>query len=360
MAATTIECSIVDYASLGDLQSVKRLLLADDEIEDESERRGGANMTDKYGDTGLHGAAAKNKTKVMQYLFSSRSEVNVNAQNQTGSTPLHKAALNNNLSAIRMLLEHGADAALENKAGMTAESLAMTKQAKKLFVSNDDMVECVLVVPESMVGLIVGRQFAKLKDLQLSSGATIDLPSNSSRNGRRRRKSAQNESSGNKGASNAASATTTTTAAASSATAAAAKTVNVKISGRQEAVDKARKAIMNIVRPESEQLSLDGHDPTSLSKDSGNDDWKCAVRLPIKKELHKRLIPREIGHIEDDHDVNIYVPPLDAAESNVVIRGADEDSVNSALTAVLALSRKTNKNNRGGRGRGRGRGRGGR
>ena len=41
----------------------------------------------------------------------------VNAQNKSGNTPLHWAALNGHLDAVKVLLEHGADPTITNHKG---------------------------------------------------------------------------------------------------------------------------------------------------------------------------------------------------------------------------------------------------
>jgi ankyrin repeat protein len=47
----------------------------------------------------------------------------VNMQNNVGSTPLHKAAVGNQIFVVKHLLEHGADPSVRNASGMLAEDL---------------------------------------------------------------------------------------------------------------------------------------------------------------------------------------------------------------------------------------------
>ena len=53
-------------------------------------------------------------------LSSSNHVLSLNLQNASGNTPLHWAALNGHLSAVRLLIEAGADPTVVNKAGKDA------------------------------------------------------------------------------------------------------------------------------------------------------------------------------------------------------------------------------------------------
>jgi ankyrin repeat protein len=48
----------------------------------------------------------------------------INAQNQAGRTPLHRASFNGAVEVVRLLLEHGADVEVKDKYGKTALQLA--------------------------------------------------------------------------------------------------------------------------------------------------------------------------------------------------------------------------------------------
>ncbi|KAL8832812.1 MAG: hypothetical protein Q9170_004734 [Blastenia crenularia] len=79
-------------------------------------------------DTGnglLHMAAANRCMDILQYLLPalpcpSPSALNLNLTNASGNTPLHWAALNGQLDAVKLLINAGADPARRNNAGHDA------------------------------------------------------------------------------------------------------------------------------------------------------------------------------------------------------------------------------------------------
>lgn len=77
----------------------------------------------------LHMACANNCLDVLQYLLPPPSagddagqsvHLNINLQNSSGNTPLHWAAMNGHLEAVKLLVNHGADASVKNVAGYDA------------------------------------------------------------------------------------------------------------------------------------------------------------------------------------------------------------------------------------------------
>ncbi|KAL8943722.1 MAG: hypothetical protein Q9211_000893 [Gyalolechia sp. 1 TL-2023] len=71
----------------------------------------------------LHMAAANNCIDVLNHLLPSSSPssyLNLNLPNSSGNTPLHWAALNGHLDAVKLLVNAGADPAARNHAGHDA------------------------------------------------------------------------------------------------------------------------------------------------------------------------------------------------------------------------------------------------
>lgn len=58
--------------------------------------------------------------KELLALSSSNHALSLNLQNASGNTPLHWAALNGHLPAVKLLIEAGADPTVMNKAGKDA------------------------------------------------------------------------------------------------------------------------------------------------------------------------------------------------------------------------------------------------
>jgi ankyrin repeat protein len=56
-----------------------------------------------------------------------RQDVDVNAQDMDGFTPLHLASGGGKLEVVRLLVEHGADIDVTDKAGWTAFQFALAK-----------------------------------------------------------------------------------------------------------------------------------------------------------------------------------------------------------------------------------------
>ncbi len=82
-------------------------------------------LADESENTPLHHAAEIEDIDLINVLLSDR-RVNVNAQNDQGETPLHKAltGILNPLETARVLLEHGADATILDDTGLSAFQLA--------------------------------------------------------------------------------------------------------------------------------------------------------------------------------------------------------------------------------------------
>jgi len=75
-------------------------------------------------------AAANGREKVAKYLLAHGARVNV--QEMDGWTALMKAAVRDNLEMVRLLLANGADRAVTNREGGTAESYATKPEVKAI------------------------------------------------------------------------------------------------------------------------------------------------------------------------------------------------------------------------------------
>jgi len=81
---------------------------------------------DITGDTPLHIAAMENEVASIAYLLS--CGVDVNILNHDGGTPLHCAADEKQRDATACLIELGADVNIKNKAGLTALGIVLGKE----------------------------------------------------------------------------------------------------------------------------------------------------------------------------------------------------------------------------------------
>ncbi|KAL8737266.1 MAG: hypothetical protein Q9181_001852 [Wetmoreana brouardii] len=81
------------------------------------------------GNSLLHMACANNCLDVLGYLLDTSpaqdnatqpTQLNVDLQNSAGNTPLHWAAVNGHLDAVKMLVERGADLEVKNNVGCDA------------------------------------------------------------------------------------------------------------------------------------------------------------------------------------------------------------------------------------------------
>jgi hypothetical protein len=78
-------------------------------------------IPDFWGDTILH---LNIKTEFMSKILNSPFQVDINARNKNGSTPLHMHVLHKNPDGVRLLLRIGSDDTLRDSFGLTAEQLA--------------------------------------------------------------------------------------------------------------------------------------------------------------------------------------------------------------------------------------------
>ena len=70
--------------------------------------------------------------KELLTLSASSHALSLNLQNTSGNTPLHWAALNGHLPAVKLLIEAGADPTVMNKAGKDAVHEAETSEKNEV------------------------------------------------------------------------------------------------------------------------------------------------------------------------------------------------------------------------------------
>jgi len=99
---------IHDLAEQGDLEAVTILLQQSPEL---------INASDDGGYAPLHKAAYNNQVAVARYLLSIGADVN--ARSNAGSVPLHGAAYGGYLETVQLLTENGADLNVRNNGGFT-------------------------------------------------------------------------------------------------------------------------------------------------------------------------------------------------------------------------------------------------
>jgi len=81
-------------------------------------------VLDEKADENIHGFAVSDNVKALAELFASQPDVDVNALDAFGYTPLHLACDRGNLSAVQLLLRMGADPSIKDSDGLLASELA--------------------------------------------------------------------------------------------------------------------------------------------------------------------------------------------------------------------------------------------
>lgn len=94
------------------------------------EADGDINAQDNYGATPLHRAASQGHLDIVRYLVN-QQRIRLDAPNREGDTPLHLACEDGNDSVAILLAQRGADPKRPNKAEKTPINLAQSAELKR-------------------------------------------------------------------------------------------------------------------------------------------------------------------------------------------------------------------------------------
>eukprot|EP00005_Dracoamoeba_jomungandri_P002814 CAMPEP_0174250894 /NCGR_PEP_ID=MMETSP0439-20130205/911_1 /TAXON_ID=0 /ORGANISM="Stereomyxa ramosa, Strain Chinc5" /LENGTH=273 /DNA_ID=CAMNT_0015331075 /DNA_START=22 /DNA_END=840 /DNA_ORIENTATION=+ len=100
------EINIFSYAKEGDLEKVRELLESGEDV----------NVVDEDGSSPLHWAALFDQIKVMSYLLERGAEIDL-ANLKEGQTPLHWACIGKSTKAVMKLIHAGADPCKQDRRG---------------------------------------------------------------------------------------------------------------------------------------------------------------------------------------------------------------------------------------------------
>ena len=121
--------SIHDAADKGNIEAVKQHLDSGRDV----------NAKDQKGKTPLHRAASEGHKEIVELLIAKGANVNVNAKNEFGSTPLHVAAFQGHKEIAELLIPNGADVSAKDKYEQTPLHFAAInghKEIAELLIAN--------------------------------------------------------------------------------------------------------------------------------------------------------------------------------------------------------------------------------
>lgn len=95
------------------------------------------NLKDSLGNTVLHYASGGNHEAAVRAILRHK-RCNINAQNNMGDTPLHKAASRGSLKAVELLIRANVDCTLKNNDGQTAADVGRTDEIRSLCLPETD------------------------------------------------------------------------------------------------------------------------------------------------------------------------------------------------------------------------------
>jgi uncharacterized protein len=137
---------------------------------------------DEHGFTPLHLAAACGNKNMVEFLLTTKAEVN--AKDNAGSAPLHQAvaARGGHINIVKILLAHGADINGADRQGLTPlhyATLADNQDAVRLLINHGANTNA----KDNKVGdtpliLAAGKGYKEVAELLLAHGADVNLADN--------------------------------------------------------------------------------------------------------------------------------------------------------------------------------------
>lgn len=108
-------------------------------------------LSQKRDNHNIHKAAQKGKIDVIKDLLKKKKHI-VNAQNESGHTPIHIAALHNHLDIVSLLIDHGSDLLIKDNSGWSVLHFAASGR-------NEDIIKLLLDQPniDGMDILIISK-----------------------------------------------------------------------------------------------------------------------------------------------------------------------------------------------------------
>lgn len=99
----------------------------------------------KYNETLIHYAVSSGNPALIQWLVDTQ-QIDINTQDRSGETALHRAAAQNNSELVELLIRNGADSTIENNKGQRASEIATSKGyhhlVPYLFFSQNNKTTC--------------------------------------------------------------------------------------------------------------------------------------------------------------------------------------------------------------------------
>src|SRR5206468_256181 len=123
--ATSSSAAFIDAIKAGEFERVKAMVSADPALIDAHNRGGESAIL-----TAVYHRQKEIVNKLVAGLLIGRG-ADVNAADAAGWRPLHLAAANNNLDAIKALVAQGADVAAGNGEGLTPLTIAQEKSHRE-------------------------------------------------------------------------------------------------------------------------------------------------------------------------------------------------------------------------------------
>eukprot|EP01110_Echinostelium_bisporum_P000574 TRINITY_DN1139_c2_g1_i1.p1 TRINITY_DN1139_c2_g1~~TRINITY_DN1139_c2_g1_i1.p1 ORF type:complete len:394 (+),score=143.14 TRINITY_DN1139_c2_g1_i1:84-1265(+) len=329
--------SFISACEDGNLEEVKKLV----------EKGVSVNQTNDYGDTALNFAISKGKREVVVFLLSKGADPNI--KNKGGSTSLHKVAVApfDRLVIAINLIKNNADPLIANNVGFLAEQLTTDRKVFEVIIGEELCKTEKVFVPKAKHGRLIGRAGENLREIKTSAGVMIDIPKPDD------------------------------------------ISEHVTIKGRQEAIDKAKKLIESSLSdeveakadgktsvkfpvPKDKHKAIIGREGATIKRIREEADVEVIVPKPedpdtnitirgdadgidaaikmiqaetarnvtkyhVPKDKHRFIIGKAgatINKIRDETKVEITVPKPDDPDSNITIKG-EQQQIDAAIKMIL-------------------------